>query len=270
MTSTYSGRAAAAALSVYLLIPSAVLAQTAPALGTANPFAVLAGSAVTNTGATVITGDVGLHPGAAVTGFPPGLVLGTIHAANATSLQAKNDLTTAYNHLAAQPCTADLTGQDLGGLTLTPGVYCYSSSAQLTGNLTLNAQGNPAAVFIFKTGSTLTTASTAQVLMINGGLNCNVFWQVGSSATLGTNTTFAGSILALTSITLTTGARIVGRALARDGAVTLDSNTIDPSACVPTPVPTLAGWAMIALAGLLGLGGAAAMRRRTAFARAGR
>jgi hypothetical protein len=151
---------------------------------------------------------------------------GVIHAADATAGQAQLDLTAAYNNVAGQSCTADLTGVDLGGLTLTPGVYCFSSSTQLTGTLTLNAQGNPAAVFIFKTGSSLTTASGARVAMINGGSTCNVFWQVGESATLGTTTAFAGSILALTSITLNTGATVTGRVMARNGAVTLDSNRV--------------------------------------------
>jgi ice-binding like protein/putative Ig domain-containing protein len=202
-------------------------AQTAPSLGAAQPYAVLAGSAVTNTGSSTVNGDLGVSPGTAVSGFPPGLVVaGTIHAADANALAAKNSLVTAYNSLASQPCTADLTGQDLGGLTLLAGVYCFSSSAQLTGTLTLNAQGNPNAVFIFKTGSTLTTASGASVSMIGGGSLCNVFWQIGSSATIGTSTSFAGNILALTSITLTTGATVTGRTLARNGAVTLDSNTV--------------------------------------------
>jgi hypothetical protein len=173
-----------------------------------------------------------VSPGSAVTGFPPGIVTnGAINAANAVALQAQNDVTTAYNNLAGQACTLDLTGQDLGGMTLTPGVYCFSSSAQLTGTLTLNALGNPASVFIFKIGSTLTTASNSLVTVINGGPACNVFWQVGSSATLGTGTTFAGNILALTSISLTTGARVLGRTLARNGAVTLDTNNVDRFAC---------------------------------------
>lgn len=220
-------------------------AQTAPTLGTAASFAVLGGQTVTNTGPSVITGNVGVSPGSAVVGFPPGLVVGgTIHAANAVAATAQNDLTTAYNAVVGQPCTQDLTGQDLGGLTLTPGVYCFTSSAQLTGLLTLDAQGNPNAVFIFKIGSTLTTASNSTVLVTNGGLNCNTYWQVGSSATLGTNTTFAGNILALTSATLNTGARVFGRVLARNGAVTLDTNTIDSSACTtvvpPGPCPVIA------------------------------
>ena len=219
-------------------------AQTAPSLGTAESFAVLGGSTVTNTGSSLIGGDLGVSPGSAVTGFPPGLVFGgTIHEADAVAASAQNAVTTAYNALVGQPCTADLTGQDLGGRTLTQGVYCFSSSAQLTGTLTLDAQGDANAVFVFRIGSTLTTASNSSVLVINGGLNCNTFWQVGSSATLGTGTTFAGNILALTSITLTTNARVFGRVLARNGAVTLDTNTIDRSACTavvpPGPCPAI-------------------------------
>jgi hypothetical protein len=178
-------------------------------LGSAQPFAVLGGSTVTNTGLTVVTGDLGVSPGAAVTGFtgpPAGTVVGTIHAADAVALQAQTDTTTFYNALASAACSANLTGQDLGGMTLTPGVYCFSTSAQLTGALTLNAQGNAAATFIFKTGSTLTTASASSVLLINGGNPCGVAWQIGSSATLGTTTSFVGNLVALTSITLNTGA----------------------------------------------------------------
>jgi hypothetical protein len=223
---------------VLLCNPSLALAQN---LGTATGFAVLGGSTVTNTGSTVVTGDLGVSPGTAITGFPPGMVNGTIHAADAVALQAQSDVTIAYNALAGLACNTNLTGQDLGGLTLTPGVYCFSSSAQLTGTLTLNAQGNSAAVFVFQIGSTLTTASSSSVLVTNGGSSCNVFWQVGSSATLGTTTTFAGNILALTSITLNTGASISGRALARNGAVTMDTNVVSNAACGlgPSPTPAL-------------------------------
>jgi Flp pilus assembly protein TadG len=250
-----------------ILVGTAVpaLAQTAPSLGTAQSYAVLGGSTVTNTGPSVIGGDLGLSPGAAVTGFPPGVVSGgTIHAADAAALSAQNSLTTAYNNAAGQSCTQDLTGQDLGGKTLTPGVYCFATSGALTGTLTLNGQGNPASVFIFKFGSTLTTASGSSVVMINSGSQCNVFWQVGSTATLGTTTSFAGNILALTSINATTGANIVGRALARNGAVTLDTNNITPSSC--NPVPTLPEWAFLLLAIVLAGCGAVMLRRRTATA----
>jgi hypothetical protein len=237
-------------------------------LGTAESFAVLAGSAVTNTGASLVTGDLGVHPGSAVTGFPPGIVTGTIHAADATAAQAKVDLVGQYNALTAAACTSNLTGQDLGNRTLTPGVYCFDTSAQLTGTLTLNAQGDPVAQFIFKTGSTLTTASASQVLLINGGNPCRVAWRIGSSATLGTTTSFIGNLIALTSITLTTDANIIGRALARNGAVTLDSNdiTFAPCGAVP-PVPTLSQWMTILLAGMLCLTAILALRKRQQVSR---
>jgi type VI secretion system secreted protein VgrG len=209
----------------------------APALGTVGSFAVLGGSTVTNTGATTIEGSLGVSPGLAITGFPPGLVSGgTTHAGDAVALQAQTDTATAYDALAAQACTVDLTGKDLGGLTLVPGVYCFSSSAQLTGALVLDAGGKSDAVFVFKTASTLTTASNASVRVINGGSDCNVFWKIGSSATIGTGTAFAGSILALASITLTTGATVSGRALARTGAVTMDDNAIALPICAKPAV----------------------------------
>jgi hypothetical protein len=207
-------------------------AQTAPGLGAASSYAILGGQTVTNTGPTTIDGDVGVSPGTAVTGFPAGIVTGgAIHSADANALQAQGAVTTAYNALAAEPCTADLTGQDLGGMTLTEGAYCFSSSAQLTGQLTLNAQGNASAVFVFKMVSTLTTASNSSVQVTNGGVDCNVFWQVGSSATIGTTTQFTGNILALTSIALQNGASVSGRALARNGAVTMDTNHVGFSGC---------------------------------------
>jgi uncharacterized protein with beta-barrel porin domain len=199
----------------------------APPLLTAASFGVLAGSTVTNTGPTVINGDVGVSPGSAITGFPPGLVNGATHAADAVSAQAQVDNTSAYNALASRPIATNLTGQDLGGKTLIAGVYGFNSSAQLTGTLTLNGQGNPNSVFIINIGSTLTTASGSSILLINGAQGGNVFFRVGSSATLGTSTSFTGDILALTSITLNTSAKIIcGDALAKNGAVTLDSNTI--------------------------------------------
>jgi cell division septation protein DedD len=215
------------------------LVAIAPGLGTATSFAVLAASTATNTGPTVVTGDLGVSPGTAVTGFPPGLVVsGTSHAGDAVAAQAQADATVAYNNLAGQPCNSTLTGQDLGGLTLTPGVYCFSSSAQLTGILTLDGQGDPNAVFIFQIGSTLTAASASSVLLINGASACNVFWQVGSSATLGTGTLFQGTILALASNTLTTGVSLSGRAIALTAAVTMDANIISASCAVASPTPT--------------------------------
>ena len=236
----YCIRLASAGCALLLYGASPALAQVAPPLGAAQSFAVLGGSTVTNTGSSVITGDLGVSPGSAVTGFPPGsVVLGTIHAADAAAAAAQSAVTTAYNGLAGQACTQDLTGQDLGGKTLVAGVYCFSTSAQLTGTVTLDAQGNPHAVFIFKIGSTLTTASASSVLVINSGSLCNIFWQVGSSATLGTATAFAGNILALTSITLTTGASVRGRTLARNGAVTLDTNTVTAPCATPPVCPTI-------------------------------
>ncbi len=218
---------------------AAAAAATVPPMGTEQSFAVLGGSTVTNTGSSVITGNLGLSPGTAVTGFPPGILTGVMHAADAEALQAQNDTTTAYVNLAGQTCTSDLTGQDLGGKTLVPGVYCFSSSAQLTGALTLDAGGDAGAVWVFKTGSTLTTASNSSVLLKNGAQACNVFWQVGSSATLGTGTAFAGNILALASITLTTSASVSGRVAARTGAVTMDSNTVTIPVCniPPASIP---------------------------------
>jgi len=204
----------------------------APNLGTALGFAVLGGSTVTNTGPSVVRGNLGVSPGTAITGFPPGIVDGTIYAGDAVAVQAQSDATSAYNALAEQPCNFILTGQDLGGQTLTAGTYCFSSTAQLTGILTLDAQNNPNAVFIFQIGSTLTTASNSSVIVTNGGSGCNVFFQVGSSATLGTDTSFTGSILALTSITLNTRTNIdSGRALAINGAVTLDTNRVSSFGC---------------------------------------
>lgn len=232
MKCKYRSLLASVGFAALLFGASPALAQSS--LGTAQSFAVLGGAAVTNTGPTTVTGDLGVSPGSAVTGFPPGIVLGTIHVANAVATQAQNDVSTAYNALAGMPCNTVLTGQDLGGLTLTPGVYCFATSAQLTGTLTLDAQGDPNAVFIFQIGSTLTTASNARVRIINGGQPCNVFWQVGSSATLGTTTDFVGSILALQSITLNTGATISGRALARNGAVTMDNNMVTRTSCAPS------------------------------------
>lgn len=218
-------------------------AQTAPSLGTAQSFAILGASTVTNTGPTVITGDLGVSPGTAVTGFPPGTVVGgSIYAADALALQAQGANTAAYNQLASQACNTTYgVPTDIGGLTLTPGVYCFASSAGLTGTLTLDAQGNPNAIFIFEIGSTLITSTNSRVLLVNGASPCQVFWQVGSSATLQVGTNFVGNILALTSITLDTNAILSGRALAQNGAVTMDSNTVAVSSCGGTPVtpPTL-------------------------------
>lgn len=208
-----------------VVLPLSAFAATSPRLGTALNFSVLAGSTITNTGPTVVTGSLGLDPGSAVTGFPPGRITGSKHITDAVALQAKGGLVTAYNDAANAPTTSDLTGKNLGGKNLNPGVYAFSSSAQLTGSLTLSGKG----VYIFKIKSTLTTASNSVVRLTDGAEGCSVFWQVGSSATLGTASQLQGNLMALTSITMTTGATIrSGRALARNGAVTLDANTITP------------------------------------------
>lgn len=234
-------------------------------LGTAGDFAVLAGSGITITGPTTITGDIGTFPTPAITGFGNVTLTGANHADDAVTQLAKDDLVTAYN--AAAGLSYDLTyggGFDLVGLTLPSGIYNGSSSLFLSGTLTLDAQGNPDAVWIFQTGSTLITASASVISLIGGAQACHVFWQVGSSATLGTDSSFVGNIMALTSITLTTGATVEGSLLARNGAVTLDSNTITEAICLPTgpaEVPETADTLAVlaAGAGLLVLNG---LRRR--------
>jgi len=196
-------------------------------LGSAGNFAVLAGSTVTSTGLTNITGDVGVSPGTAITGFGPGIIVGTQHAANPTAAQAILDLTTAYNDAAGRTlCPVSVSG-NLGGQTLAPGLYKSTSDLSITsGDLTLDAQGDGAAIFIFQAASTLTTTAGRQVILTNGAKAANVFWQVGSSATLGTTSAFQGTIMADQAVTLETGATLNGRALARIAAVSLDANTI--------------------------------------------
>lgn len=222
--------------------PGTALAATDPLLGgtsTAGNFAVLAGTTVTNTGPTWITGQLGVAPGTAVTGFPPG-TSGVQHKNDAVAITAQTDLTAAYTNAAGQPCPGgnDKSGVNLGGLTLIPGVYCQTTAPTLTGTLTLNGSG----VYIFQIGSTLVTAPGATVVLTGGAQPCQVFWQVSSSATIATSTTFVGTIMALTSIGMQTGATLQGRALARNGATTLDTNTItQPTGCgyaAPTPVPS--------------------------------
>ena len=207
--------------------PNAIAAPEAPVpMGTTTNFGVLAATTVTNTGSTTIEGGLGLSPGTSVTGFPPGQVNGTINKADTVAEQAQVDLATAYDAAAALPTTATIA-EELGGTTVTPGVYdSPAGTFEITGTLTLDAQGDPNAAFIFKAASTVITASASNVDLINDARTSNVLWMVGSSATLGTDSTLAGNILAMTSITVTTGATLNGRALARTGAVTLDSNTI--------------------------------------------
>jgi Ice-binding-like len=231
-----------------LSMGSLAWAQTAPPLASSQTFAVLGATTVTNTGASVITGDLGLSPpGVSVTGFSlvpgvnrivvgpppatgvtsgPGIVTGTIHVADPVALLAHADAAKAYAALLAQTCNTNLSGQDLGGQTLAPGVYCFNTSAQLTGQLTLSGNG----VYVFQIGSTLTTASNSSVVLASGALAGNVFWQVGSSSTLGIATVFVGNLIAFTSDTVTTGVSVMGRVFALGGAVTLDSNNITSAA----------------------------------------
>jgi hypothetical protein len=216
---------AAASLSAFVAAGSP--GPSAPSLGRAGSFAVLGGSTVTNTGATSITGDLGVSsPGVSVTGFPPGtMARGAQHVGDPAANQAQADAQSAYAVLAGKACNTPLTGQDLGGKSLAPGVYCFTSSAQLTGRLVLDGRGQSSAVWVFQIASTLTTATNSSVVMTKSGRAGNVFWQVGSGATLGTGTSFAGNVLAYSSITMNTAANLSGRALAR-AAVTMDSNNM--------------------------------------------
>jgi hypothetical protein len=253
-------------LAVLVATQSSAAAAVAPVdLGNASSFGVLAATTVTNTGPSVVNGDLGVSPGTAVTGFPPGTVSGTIHSADAAAASAQTDLTAAYTDaMGRTPTTSGLS--TLTDQTLTPGVYNASSSLGITGTLTLDGQGDPNSIFIFQIGSTLTTASASTIVPTNGAQACNVFWQVGSSATLGTGSTLLGSILALTSITVTTGDTINGRALARNGAVTLDDDTINvPPACPATPIPVASppiAAGAVGIAGLAWVGWFLVRRRR--------
>jgi hypothetical protein len=225
-----------------LALPLLALTAHASVLGSADAFGVLGASAVTNTGPSVVFQDLGVYPGTSITGFPPGTVLGTIHNDDAVAMQAQADALTGYNFLAGLAPTQILTGQDLGGQLLDPGVYFFASSAQLTGALTLNFEGLSNMMIVFQIGSTLTTASASMVNIINPGSNDQVFWQVGSSATLGTTTDFYGSVIADQSVTLNHGANVnCGRVIALNGAVTMDTNNIDTGNCAvglgSTPEP---------------------------------
>ncbi len=218
-------------------------------LATAGSYSVLAATTVTNTGPSVLGESIGLHPGGAVVGFPPGTVTapGTIDAGGPTSLIAQNDLTTAYDNAAGRVVEFTQSNPDLVGQTLIPGVYAATAKAplSLSGQLVLDGQNDPNAVFIFQTDSTLITGSASSIVLINQASECNVFWQVGSSATLGSGSVFVGNILALTSITVETAVTIHGRALARNGAVTLDNDTFRAPSCSPTsetvPATTVPG-----------------------------
>jgi type VI secretion system secreted protein VgrG len=239
-----NSRIVAAMIGIALIIAIGAMAgRTASAapptvgLGTAAFYSVLAGTpAVTNTGATTIDRDVGIHPATSVTGFPPGIVGGTIHAGDAAALQAKSDLVAAYLDAAGRPVTA--TYAALGGLPpLVAGVYNSGpATLDLTGTLTLDGQNDPSSVWIFQAQSDLVTASTSSVVFVNGGSPCNVFWQVTSSAALGSGSTFVGTILALTSVTLANGVTVNGRALARNGTVTMINDTFITSTCTALSV----------------------------------
>lgn len=237
-------KARAALVASALLIPvmlvslsTNVQAATAVSLGTADSFAVLAGSGITNTGPTTLNGDMGTYPTLTITGSSSITITGTNHAGDSVTQSAKTDLVTAYNSAAGQSPTTPISA-DLGGQTLVAGVYNSASSIGLTGALTLDGAGNADSVFVFQAGSTLTTASGSSVVLTNGAQACNVFWQVGSSATIGTGSSFVGTIIALTSITLTTGATVSGRALARNGAVTMDTNTVTRPSCAAVVATT--------------------------------
>ncbi len=203
-------------------------------LRSAARFTILAGSTVSNTGLSTIVGEVGVSPGLALVGIPAGTV---VHAGTPVAALAQADTTAAYNYLAGRPCGTTLTGTDLGGRVLAPGVYCFTSSAMLTGALVLDGQGQPNPLFIFQVGSTLVTSNAAAVTLINGARSCGVYWQTGSSATVGIGSRFVGNIVALGSVTLTTGVNLSGRALARTGAVTMDTNMVSNAACPDPAAP---------------------------------
>lgn len=230
---------ALAALLVALASPASAAAyEDAVGLGTAAPFSVLAGSTVTNTGPSLLSGELGVSPGTAITGFPPGVAGGAVHAGDAAAASAQSSLTTAYLDAQGRAPTGTSLGSALAGGTFLAGVYNASSSLDVSGAVTLDGEGDPNAVFIFQVGASLTTASSTSIVLAGNAQACNVFWQVGASATLGTTTSFAGTVMALTSISVGTGTNVAGRALARNGAVTLDNTVFTDPSCVSTPTTT--------------------------------
>ncbi len=232
-------RLAGIALAMLAVFALPAAAQAAPVgLGTAGPFVVLGGAKVTNVGPSVLNGDLGISPGTELEGFgPPAVINGSTHATTEVAAQAQLDLTTAYDAAAGQSVLPanDLSGEDLGGLKLSPGTYRYNAAALMTGALTLDAEGDPNAEFVFQIGSQLTTESASSVVLVNGASPCNVYWQVGSSAVLGTTTAFQGTLMALTSISLNSKATVVGRMLARNGQVSLIENTLTRPLCATGP-----------------------------------
>jgi ice-binding like protein len=201
--------------------------ESGVALGSTGAFAILAATTVTNTGASVVTGEIGVSPGTTVTGFPPGILNGPFHLGDPAAAQAQLDLTIAYNDAAGRTAGAVAVAGNLGGQTLTPGLYKSTTSLEISsGDLTLDAQGDPSGVFLFEMASTLVTTTGRQVILAGGAQATNIYWQVGSSATLGTTSVFKGNILALASITAASGAGVEGRLLARTGGVSLDGNVV--------------------------------------------
>jgi hypothetical protein len=218
--------------SAALLLPLQLAGAATVDLGAATPFAILAGTGITNTGPTTVIGDIGSFPTPAMTGFASVSLTGSIHAADAVAQNAQLSLSNAYTDAATRtPLVSFGPAANLSGMTLLPGIYNSSSSLEFSGTLTLDAAGDPAAFWIFQAGSTLVTAPGSSISLINGAEPCSIFWQVGSSATLGTNSAFDGTIIALTSITLNSGTTIDGRALALNGAVTMDNAFIATPAC---------------------------------------
>lgn len=215
-----------AALACTLIASATSTLASASVLSSAAEFAVLGASTVTNTGATTVTGDIGVYPGTAITGLGTIVHSGEVHATDAVAQAAQADAVVAFNTLREQSFTSNLSGQNLGNRTLTPGVYRFDTSADLAGVLNLDALGDPNAMFVFQIGSTLTTASASVVNVLNAGRNTGIFFQIGSSATLGSDSVFAGNILADQSVTLDTSAMLCGRVLALNAAVTMDSNSV--------------------------------------------